>query len=199
MFDFRRLSFRDLSILNFMITIRGVVKIIDFGAAVIAPAPIKKISGITRCATVYNAPEHLYHATTYHFPVDIWVLGIVFIEMFVDKFLPDCDSNHDQRCLVSQIIGPHPQDTGACPVPQDLAFTHGKEGRVAYTTPFRFFLLDILKYNPDERPTAKKLLDHDYLTIWHPRREDVHIIFSGGDGTLKKAGCWHDSLYDLLP
>ena len=83
------LAHRDLKLDNCVINSRGIVKLIDFGAAVVFSYPFSKTlveaSGIVG-SDPYLAPEVCIFAKYDPRPVDIWSVAIIFACMILKKF-----------------------------------------------------------------------------------------------------------------
>ncbi|QLQ79440.1 hypothetical protein HG537_0C00870 [Torulaspora globosa] len=83
------LAHRDLKLDNCVINEKGIVKLIDFGAAVVFSYPFSKIlveaSGIVG-SDPYLAPEVCIFSKYDPRPVDIWSVAIIFACMILKKF-----------------------------------------------------------------------------------------------------------------
>ncbi|CAR27136.1 ZYRO0C09768p [Zygosaccharomyces rouxii] len=83
------LAHRDLKLDNCVINTKGIVKLIDFGAAVVFSYPLSKTlveaSGIVG-SDPYLAPEVCIFSKYDPRPVDIWSVAIIFACMILKKF-----------------------------------------------------------------------------------------------------------------
>lgn len=83
------LAHRDLKLDNCVINSKGIVKLIDFGAAVVFSYPLSKTlveaSGIVG-SDPYLAPEVCIFSKYDPRPVDIWAVAIIFACMILKKF-----------------------------------------------------------------------------------------------------------------
>ena len=135
------LSHRDLKLDNCVINNKGIVKLIDFGAAVVFSYPFSKnlveASGIVG-SDPYLAPEVCIFAKYDPRPVDIWSVAIIFACMILKKFpwkVPklrdnsfklfcsgrDCDS---LSSLVTKTPGPPSYDNATGSVDSRGAASH---------------------------------------------------------------------------
>jgi len=135
---------RDLKPDNVLLTMRGFVKLIDFGTA----ARDDPKNAVKRRSTVgtpwYCAPE-VINSEEYAFACDIWSLGCFTIELISGK--PPFDDLNDIQCLYKMSEGvPPPFPPAATPNVKD-------------------FLNRVL--NPDwrKRPTAEELLRLPILNL----------------------------------
>ncbi|SCU87778.1 LADA_0E06106g1_1 [Lachancea dasiensis] len=83
------LAHRDLKLDNCVVTNQGILKLIDFGSAVVFQYPyekeILKAKGIVG-SDPYLAPELLIHQYYDPRPVDVWSIAIMFYCMFLRRF-----------------------------------------------------------------------------------------------------------------
>lgn len=85
----------DLKPQNLLVSLKGSLKIADFGLARAFSIPVKKYTH--EVVTLwYRAPEILLGQEIYSPPVDIWSVGVIFAEMLVKKPLFPGDSEIDQ-------------------------------------------------------------------------------------------------------
>ncbi|CCD25657.1 serine/threonine protein kinase NPR1 NDAI_0F03390 [Naumovozyma dairenensis CBS 421] len=130
------LAHRDLKLDNCVINSQGIVKLIDFGAAVVFSYPFSKslveASGIVG-SDPYLAPEVCIFTKYDPRPVDIWSSAIIFACMILKKFpwkIPklrdnsfklfcsgrDCDS---LSALVTRAPNPPSYDTSMTEIPEE--------------------------------------------------------------------------------
>ncbi|KAL5217348.1 hypothetical protein ABZP36_018032 [Zizania latifolia] len=137
----RNIVHRDIKCANILVHVNGSVKLADFGLA----KEISKFNDLKSCkGTVYwMAPEVINPKKTYGSAADIWSLGCTVLEML----------------------------TGRLPYP-DLEWTQamyrigkGEPPAIpnAISRDARDFISQCVQSNPEDRPTASKLLEHPFV------------------------------------
>ncbi|CAL5053402.1 unnamed protein product [Urochloa decumbens] len=137
----RNIVHRDIKCANILVHANGSVKLADFGLA----KEINKFSVFKSCkGTVYwMAPEVVNPKKTYGTAADIWSLGCTILEMLTRQ-IPYPDMEWTQALYT---IG-----RGEAPaIPSNLS----KDARD--------FISQCAKPNPEDRPSASKLLEHPFL------------------------------------
>ena len=135
---------RDITTNNIMLSsVDGQIRIIDFGLSLKLPseAPISaKMSG-----TPIAMPPEVIRESKVGLPCDIWGLGMLLLELVSGKgTIPDGYS-----CMFSACF-----NRPGMPIPDQNS---------GYTPAFRDFISKALTPNPDQRPSAKQLLSHQWL------------------------------------
>ena len=138
---------RDIKTGNLLMDSDGHVKVGDFGvAANLIEAGQRKRARFTVIGTpCYLAPEVLKESTGYTEEVDIWSLGITAIEMATGS--APYSNLFPLEIIVKIVNNPPPS------LPEDQKFSSA----------FRDFVKQCLKYEPGERPTAADLLKHKFI------------------------------------
>ncbi|WVZ56344.1 hypothetical protein U9M48_006892 [Paspalum notatum var. saurae] len=137
----RNIVHRDIKCANILVHANGSVKLADFGLA----KEITKFNAVKSCkGTVYwMAPEVVNPKKTYGPAADIWSLGCTVLEMLTRQ-IPYPDLEWTQALYR---IG-----KGEAPaIPNALS----KDARD--------FICQCVKPNPEDRPSASKLLDHPFV------------------------------------
>lgn len=138
----RNLIHRDIKSSNVMVCSNGDIKLVDFGLCNHVSVGVrKKIVG----SPYWIAPEML-RKQLYGFPVDIWSLGVVLLEMANKR-----STNRDPK--LKALLR-----TGIKGVP---SFT--LEDPKKWTNKFHSFLKSCLSPDPAERSTSNELLQHPFL------------------------------------
>ncbi|PPJ49763.1 hypothetical protein CBER1_02853 [Cercospora berteroae] len=145
----------------------GVIRITDFDRAVLGT---EAQSGCIQ-ADVYRAPESILDAG-YSYPADIWNLGVMLWDLLEGEWLFQVaekgSHGYDDRLHIAHItalLGPKPgqfkhQDL----IPEKFSFEdsitcmRGEEKRM-----FINFVKRMIKWLPEERSTAKQLLEDPWL------------------------------------
>ncbi|KAL4464452.1 hypothetical protein ABPG72_011740 [Tetrahymena utriculariae] len=148
----------------------GYVKLTDFGLArEIRSRPPYTDYVATRW---YRAPELILRATNYNSPVDIFALGCIMAELYMFKPLFNGSSELDQLQKMTSVLGtPSKLDW---PEGYRLAGLKGITfpsypaiplNQVITDCPYEAVSLiaECLKWDPQKRPTASKILQHPYF------------------------------------
>lgn len=160
---------RDMKPENLLITDRQVLKIADFGLA----REIRSSPPYTEYVSTrwYRSPEILLKSTNYNSPVDIWALGCIMAELYLNGPLFNGASETDQLAKICAVLG-YPgkswpegirlaSQNGFCfPNHQPLNL----EDVIKNASPMAIDMMkSMLNYDSSKRPTAIKLLSHPYF------------------------------------
>ncbi|KAI9042672.1 uncharacterized protein KD926_005278 [Aspergillus affinis] len=161
----------------------GPMLLSDFGEARIGPGP----HAGDVMPLEYRAPETL-HYVKWSYPVDIWSVGLTAWDLLESKKLftaRDDDGDLYDAAHLAQFIaalGPPPPDflsrnrerkadfwdeqgkwLGLAPIPQNRTL-EALETKLEDNTGFLRFIRRILTWMPEDRPTAKELLEDPWVT-----------------------------------
>lgn len=148
-----------------------VVKLADFGLA----REIRSKPPYTDYVSTrwYRAPEVLLRSLTYNSPIDLWAIGCIIAELFTLRPLFPGSSEADQIYKICSVLGS----------PTNSNWNEGI--KLATKMNFRFpqfvptalstlipqaspeaiqLVTDLLKYDPNKRPTASQALQYPFFT-----------------------------------
>ena len=145
------------------------LKICDFGSAKTIHKGDTSVSYIA--SRFYRAPELLFGCTSYNEKVDIWAAGCVIAEMMMSgRVLFAGKSTEDQLYEIVKVLG-LPTDEDLSSFPHNTSFDFINVSILdknvledVLVNPISKDLVELLKmifvYNPNNRPSALKCLEH---------------------------------------
>ncbi|KAM0471616.1 hypothetical protein ACHAPX_009273 [Trichoderma viride] len=169
---------RDLKTSNLLLSNRGLLKIADFGMArYVGESPAPKLTQLV-VTLWYRSPELLLGTRSYASPVDMWSVGCIFGELIAREPLLQGSNEVDQISKIFQLCGfptdeswpsfrrlPNARSLRLPPKQQQQAAT-GSVIRAKFpslTTAGASLLNSLLALDPDKRPSAKEMLEHEYF------------------------------------
>ncbi|KAF8588450.1 kinase-like protein [Ramaria rubella] len=142
---------RDLKPENILLTVRGHIKISDFGSAVRVSSPDDWIEPSTQFGTVaYISPE--VHSGGHTSSIDWWSYGVLLYEMIFGKHPFLCDSIHDGELDTEDLT------EAICNGEYSLPETVGSSTRK--------IIRGFLRANPDRRYDAEKARQSAFFSGW---------------------------------
>lgn len=124
----------------------------------------------------YRAPELLLGATEYSTPVDLWSVGCIFAEIVSKRALFDGDSEQDQIRKIFRLMGTPNEDVwpGVSTLPNfaGIQWTQHQKQDLRSIIKYMDQVLDdsgmdllykLLTYDPTQRISAIKALNHEYF------------------------------------
>lgn len=164
-----RILHRDLKPQNLLLNCRGHIKLADFGLARTFNIPLRNYTH--EVVTLwYRAPEILLGAKIYTTAVDVWSLGCIFAEMMMCRPLFQGDSEIDQLYRIFRQFGT--PDEKLWPNVRQLpdykeTFPKWEAAFLPSKIYLDFDAIELfgkmLKYDPDERITARDALKCVYF------------------------------------
>jgi len=139
----RNIIHRDIKAGNILLTGKGEVKIADFGVSAEIGSSSKRR---TMAGSPYwMAPEVIQEDCSYDYKADMWSCGITAIEV-AEGHPPLYGKNPYHALMQIPFRAPPTLSDPTC-----------------WSAEFNHFVAACLKKNPDERPTAEKLLTHSFF------------------------------------
>ncbi|TQV92310.1 hypothetical protein V2A60_007002 [Cordyceps javanica] len=165
---------RDLKTSNLLLNNRGQLKIADFGMARYVGNPAPKLTQLV-VTLWYRSPELLLGAKTYDTAVDMWSIGCVFGELIAREPLLQGTNEVDQVTKIFELCGVPTEDSwpGFRKLPNARSLRFPKTAAVtgsvirakfpSMTSAGTALLTALLSLDPDARPSAKQMLQHEYF------------------------------------
>ena len=145
----KKILHRDIKGGNILITEEGDIKISDFGVSSQLNNTFSKRS--TFIGTPYWMAPEIIKKSTYNFAADVWSTGITTIELLEGR--PPFSNLHPMRAMMVIPQQPAPTLRG-----QKSPLTNKP-----YSEELNSFLETCLVKDPEKRPTAEQLLQHDFI------------------------------------
>ncbi|EFA85043.1 putative protein serine/threonine kinase [Heterostelium album PN500] len=137
-----QLCHRDLKSSNIMISMKGEIKLIDFGLAIDFS---HEKEDIHMCGSPFWMPPEQLHGNPHSLPADIWSFGVCIAEM-INRKLPN--SNSRLKAMIKVAI-------------EGMVFT--KEDHPDWSDEVLDFLRSCLQVDPSKRATTTQLMEHPFL------------------------------------
>ncbi|KAI3956700.1 hypothetical protein MKW92_015560 [Papaver armeniacum] len=146
-----------------------MLKIADLGLARAFTLPMKKYTH--EILTLwYRAPEVLLGATHYSTPVDIWSVGCIFAELVTNQALFPGDSELQQLLHIFRLLGTPNEERwpGVSKLMNWHEYPQWSPRKLSSAVPNldeagQDLLLQMLRYEPSKRISAKKAMEHPYF------------------------------------
>ncbi|KAM0741097.1 hypothetical protein ACQRIT_003954 [Beauveria bassiana] len=165
---------RDLKTSNLLLNNRGQLKIADFGMARYVGDPAPKLTQLV-VTLWYRAPELLLGAKAYDTAVDMWSVGCIFGELIAREPLLQGANEADQVTKIFELCGVPTEESwpGFRKLPNARSLRFPKTAAVtgslirakfpSMTSAGAALLTELLALDPDARPSAKQMLQHEYF------------------------------------
>lgn len=167
---------RDLKTSNLLLNNRGQLKIADFGMArYVGDPPPPKLTQLV-VTLWYRAPELLLGTKTYDSKIDMWSVGCIFGELLTREPLLQGRNEVDELTKIFELCG-IPTDESwpgfrrlpnakSLRLPSKHPAASGNVIRAKFpllTAAGSNLLSGLLSLNPENRPSAKQMLQHEYF------------------------------------
>ena len=189
---------RDLKTSNILLNNRGQLKLADFGMARYILPPSAPLTQLV-VTLWYRAPELLLGTPTYSTEVDMWSVGCIMGELLLKSPILPGTNEVDQLSRIFSLCGLPSEKTWPAfyRLPNAPSLKLPREQR----SPQKFdrarfpflssagvdLLSSLLSLNPDFRPTAKEMLDHDYFREQpKPKPSEMFPTFPSKAGQEKR-------------
>jgi len=190
---------RDLKTSNILLTNRGQLKLADFGMARHIPPPDAPLTQLV-VTLWYRAPELLLGAKTYGTEVDMWSVGCVFGELLSKEPVLAGKNEVDELALIFSLCGLPTEKTWpafyrlpnakSLKLPRTPASSPPGFNRAKFpflTASGIDLLSSLLSLNPEQRPTAKEVLEHEYFReAPKPKPSEMFPTFPSKAGQEKR-------------
>ncbi|KAL6832266.1 serine threonine protein kinase [Trichoderma camerunense] len=166
---------RDLKTSNLLLSNRGLLKIADFGMARYVGDPRPKLTQLV-VTLWYRAPELLLGTRTYDAAVDMWSVGCIMGELITREPLLQGSNEVDQISKVFELCGVPTEDSWpgfrrlpnarSLRLPKQSPLASGSVIRARFpnlTSAGASLLNSLLALDPEKRPSAKEMLEHEYF------------------------------------
>jgi cell division cycle 2-like protein len=166
---------RDLKTSNILLSNRGHLKIADFGMSRYIPPPSAPLTQLV-VTLWYRAPELLLGTENYSTEIDIWSLGCIFGELLIKEPILQGKNEVDELSKIFALCGLPTDKTWpafyrlpnakSLKIPRDAGTRALGQIRTKFpllTTTGMELLSSLLSLNPEHRPTADEVLQHDYF------------------------------------
>ncbi|KAH8131765.1 cell division cycle 2-like [Trichoderma asperellum] len=166
---------RDLKTSNLLLNNRGLLKIADFGMARYVGEPAPKLTQLV-VTLWYRSPELLLGTRSYGAAVDMWSVGCIFGELIAREPLLQGSNEVDQISKIFELCGFPTEESWpsfrrlpnarSLRLPKQSPLATGSVIRAKFpnlTTAGASLLNALLALDPDKRPSAKEMLEHEYF------------------------------------
>lgn len=164
---------RDLKTSNILLSNRGILKVADFGMARYIPPANAPLTQLV-VTLWYRAPELLLGATSYGPEIDMWSIGCIFGELLIKEPLMQGKNEVDQLSQIFTLCGLPTDQTWPSfyrlPNAKSLKLPRSSQSPGFNRAKFPFLpstgvnlLSSLLSLNPEHRPTAQEVLEHNYF------------------------------------
>jgi cell division cycle 2-like len=189
---------RDLKTSNLLLNNRGQLKIADFGMARYVGDPPPKLTQLV-VTLWYRAPELLLGSKIYGEAVDMWSVGCIFGELLIREPLLQGTNEVDQVSKIFELCGVPTEENWSgfrrlpnarsLKLPKSSAAT-GSVIRAKFpflTNAGCSLLNELLCLNPENRPSAKGMLNHEYFRQDpKPKHESMFPTFPSKAGQERR-------------
>jgi CTD kinase subunit alpha len=186
---------RDIKAANILVSHHGQIKLADFGLARLYDMD-RQLHYTNRVVTIwYRAPELLYGQTEYGPPIDVWAAACVIVEIFTKHAIfPGSGRELNQLLKIWEVMGfPTVEEWPGVSKTEwyfmmrpkeDLTNVFKEKYEHRVSAELFSLLTEMLRYDPDKRPTCEDCLKHSFFTTEEPKPARVTELVELGD--------WHE-------
>lgn len=146
---------RDIKPENILVNSKGEVKLADFGMAGLSDNGERKVFKTFLGTCLFMSPERI-KGEEHGFDSDIWSLGLSLAQLALGRNPIEQKAYWD---LVLELKQQEQDNTNDLQASLNIEF-----GDLEFSDEFKDFLNQCLKLHPFARPTAGRLLEHDFIT-----------------------------------
>jgi len=181
---------RDLKPLNILVNDNWDVKLCDFGQSNVQTGEINKDYNLTKYVTTryYRAPElYLNFKCNYDSAIDMWSMGCTIAELFTKKVFVRANTTEDFLDFLVQMNGlPSKKIQDLIGNKNFLMYMQDKEKTIKRKSMKELIpnapdtaidlISKLMRYDPEERPTAREALEHPFMQELYDPENDDQII-----------------------
>ncbi|KOS18402.1 Serine/threonine-protein kinase ppk23 [Escovopsis weberi] len=189
---------RDLKTSNLLLNNRGQLKIADFGMARYVGDPPPRLTQLV-VTLWYRAPELLLGERAYGAAVDMWSVGCIFGELIAREPLLQGSNEVDQMSRILELCGAPTEESwpGFRRLPNARSLRLPKSPPASgslirarfpgLTSAGAGLLGGLLSLDPDRRPSAAQMLEHEYFQQDpKPKPESIFPTFPSKAGQERR-------------
>lgn len=202
---------RDLKPSNILINMDCSVKVADFGISKVIKTKERMQMTDYVATRWYRPPEVLLGSPIYGKPVDIWGLGCILVELYIQKPLFPGQSTLNQLSKIIELTGlPTEFELAKLESPLTLGMfksmyvkEHNRDIKQILNNTEDLNLIDLVKklltFDPSRRLTIQETLKHPYFRLYHnPAKEPTNFRRMTPDHPFNTKSDIREEMYRLI-